>query len=79
MEKVREFFKNIENYKIYNLILVATVAFVIMLISGFFDVRSELKSLSNQNRELTVKDIQYTIGTWILERINGLEINVKYF
>ncbi|MDR2635825.1 MAG: sensor histidine kinase, partial [Campylobacteraceae bacterium] len=39
----------------------------------------ELKSLSNQNRELTVKDIQYTIGTWILERINGLEINVKYF
>jgi signal transduction histidine kinase len=76
---IKEFFKNIENYKIYNLILVATVAFIIMLVSSFFDIRSEFKSLADRNRELTVKDIRYTIESWIFERINGLEVSVQYF
>jgi signal transduction histidine kinase len=76
---IKEFFKNIENYKIYNLILVATVAFIIMLVINFFGIRNEFKALAEQNRILTVNDIRYTIESWILERINSLEITVKYF
>ncbi|MDR1007524.1 MAG: sensor histidine kinase [Campylobacteraceae bacterium] len=78
MGTIREFFKNIENYKIYNLILVATVAFIIMLVSSFFNIRNEIKYLADKNRELTVKDIRYIIESWIFERMNSLEISAKY-
>jgi signal transduction histidine kinase len=50
-----------------------------MLVSSFFDIRNELKTLANKNRELTVKDIRYIIESWIFERMNGLEIRVQYF
>jgi signal transduction histidine kinase len=76
---VREFFKNIENYKIYNLILVATAAFMIILVNNFFDIRNEFRALADKNRELAFKDIRYAIESWIFERMDGLEIRAQYF
>jgi signal transduction histidine kinase len=76
--KIKEFFKNIENYKIYNLILVATVAFIAMLGSSFFDMRNEFKNFAEQNRILMVKKIQLVVETWILERMNSVENSAKY-
>lgn len=79
MSAVREFFKNIENYKIYNLILVATAAFMIILVNNFFDIRNEFRALADKNRELAFKDIRYAIESWIFERMDGLEIRAQYF
>jgi signal transduction histidine kinase len=77
--KAREFFRNIENYKIYNLILVVTVAFVVMLGSSFFNMRGDFRDIAEKNRVLMVNEIQYIVETWILERMNSIEISAKYF
>ncbi|MDR2080274.1 MAG: sensor histidine kinase [Campylobacteraceae bacterium] len=79
MGAIGKFFKNVENYKVYNLILVATAAFVIMLVDSFLNIKNEFKYLADKNRELTIKNVRYTIESWILERINSLEISGKYF
>jgi signal transduction histidine kinase len=45
----------------------------------FFDIRSEFKNFAEQNRILMVKKIQLIVESWILERINGVEITAKFF
>lgn len=72
------FIKNVENYKVYHIIIIFTLAFIFMLFNGFYHIQNELKSFANQNRVLIAKDIDYTISSWILERINNLESSVKY-
>lgn len=72
------FIQNIENYKVYHIIIIFTLAFVFMLFNGFYHIQNELKSFANQNRVLIAKDIDYTISSWISERINNLESSVKY-
>lgn len=73
-----DFIKNIENYKVYHIIIIFTLAFLFMLFNGFYHIQNELKSFANQNRVLIAKDIDYTISSWISERINNLESSVKY-
>lgn len=73
-----DFIKNVENYKVYHIIIIFTLAFVFMLFNGFYHIQNELKSFANQNRVLIAKDIDYTISSWISERINNLESSVKY-
>jgi signal transduction histidine kinase len=77
--RVREFFKNIENYKIYNLILVATAAFIMILGNSFFGIRDDFKDIAEKNRIFMANKIQYIIESWILERINSIEITARYF
>lgn len=72
------FIKNVENYKVYHIIIIFTLAFVFMLFNGFYHIQNELKSFASQNRVLIAKDIDYTISSWISERINNLESSVKY-
>lgn len=73
-----DFIKNIENYKVYHIIIIFTLAFLFMLFNGFYHIQNELKSFANQNRVLIAKDIDYTISSWISERINNLESSEKY-
>lgn len=72
------FIKNVENYKVYHIIIIFTLAFLFMLFNGFYHIQNELRSFANQNRVLIAKDIDYTISSWISERINNLESSVKY-
>ncbi|WNY97621.1 sensor histidine kinase [Sulfurospirillum sp. 'SP'] len=46
------FIQNIENYKVYHIIIIFTLAFVFMLFNGFYHIQNELKSFANQNRVL---------------------------
>jgi signal transduction histidine kinase len=66
--------KNIENYKIYNLIIVSIVAFVILAFESFTYVSSELEGLSKQNRDLIIKEMHYITKLWLKESIDILEL-----
>ena len=70
--------KNIENYKVYHIIIIFTLSFILILFNGFYHIRNEIISIANQNRLLIAKDIDYTISSWVSERINNLESSVKY-
>lgn len=72
------FIKNIENHKVYHIIIIFTLAFILMVFNGFYHIQKELISFSNQNRILIAKEIEYTISSWIATRINNLESSVKY-
>lgn len=71
------FIYNLESYKIYHIIIVFTIAFIILFFNGFFHINHEVKSIANQNRILVSKEIEYAISSWISERINILENSVK--
>jgi signal transduction histidine kinase len=73
-----QFIRNIENYKLYHIIIVFTVAFMLIFLNSFYHIKQELITIANQNRLLITKDIEYTIYSWLEERINNLENNVKY-
>jgi signal transduction histidine kinase len=70
---MREFFRNIESYKIYNLIIVATVSFVILASDSFRYIQNQLLELGERNRLLIAKDIQYATQIWMYERISNIE------
>lgn len=69
---------NIENYKIYHIILLFTTVFIILFMNGFYHIREELKFIANQNRILTTKEIEYTISKWLEERVHHIENSIKY-
>jgi len=69
---------NIENYKIYHIIILFTTAFIILFMNGFYHIREELKFIANQNRILITKEIDFTIASWFSARINHLENSAKY-
>jgi len=69
---------NIENYKIYHLIITFTVACILLFFNGFYHIREELKTIASQNRLLITKEIDYTISTWIEEKVNNIENSVKF-
>ncbi|MDR1460284.1 MAG: sensor histidine kinase [Campylobacteraceae bacterium] len=66
--------KNIENYKIYSLIIASIVAFVILAFESFSYVSSELENLSKQNRNLIIQEIRYLTKSWLRECIDVLEL-----
>ncbi|MDR0762514.1 MAG: sensor histidine kinase [Campylobacteraceae bacterium] len=65
--------KNIENYKIYSLIVISIIAFAILIFESFNYVSSELEILSKQNRNLIIKEMHYLIKLWLKEAVNTLE------
>lgn len=69
---------NIENYKIYHIIILFTIVFVILFMNGFYHIREELKTIAHQNRILITKEIDFTIASWFSARINHLENSAKY-
>lgn len=69
---------NIENYKIYHIILLFTTVFIILFMNGFYHIREELKFIANQNRILMTKEIEYTISKWLEERVHHIENSIKY-
>ncbi|MDR3346802.1 MAG: sensor histidine kinase [Campylobacteraceae bacterium] len=75
---MRDFINNIESYKIYNLIAVATIAFIIIVSDSFYYVSTELKHLSEQNRILIVKEIQQATNMWLFERITNVENSAQF-
>ncbi|MDR1284769.1 MAG: sensor histidine kinase [Campylobacteraceae bacterium] len=66
--------KNIENHKIYSLIIVSIIAFIILAFESFSYVGSELESLSKQNRNLIIKEMRYLTKLWLKECIDVLEL-----
>ena len=73
-----QFIHNIENYKLYHIIIIFTAAFMLIFLNSFYHIRQDLITIADQNRLLITKDIEYTIYSWIEERINNLENNAKY-
>ncbi|MDR2342529.1 MAG: sensor histidine kinase [Campylobacteraceae bacterium] len=70
--------QNIENYKIYSLIVISIVAFVILIFESFNYVSSELEILSKQNRNLIIKEMRYLTKSWLKESIDILEFIAYY-
>ena len=75
---MKDFLKNIESYKVYNLIAIITIFFIVLSINSFYYVSAQIKSLAEQNRDLIIKDIQHTTAIWLLERVTSVENNVKF-
>jgi signal transduction histidine kinase len=50
-----------------------------MLGNNFFGIRSDIKNIAEQNRIIMFREIRYIIQSWILERMNSIEIAAKYF
>jgi signal transduction histidine kinase len=74
---LKDFWRNIESYKVYNLIAIVTIFFIVLSINSFYYVSAQIKSLAEQNRDLIIKDIQHTTAIWLLERVTSIENNVK--
>lgn len=72
------FMQNIENYKLYHIIIIFTVMFIIIFLNSFYHIQQELKDIATQNRALIAKEIEYTISLWFSERVHTLESSVKY-
>jgi len=77
-ELLLRFTKNIENYKIYHIIILFTTMFIILFLNGIYHIREEHKVIANQNRILITKEIDFTISSWFESRIKNLENSVKY-
>lgn len=70
--------QKIENYKIYHMIILSVVMFFLVMFNGFYQLQEEIQNLVEKNRIMVSQDIEYTIHTWIEERINNLENGIKY-
>ncbi len=75
---IRQFLRDLENYKIYHIIILSVVVFSLVLFNGFYQMQVELENLIDKNRIAISKDIDYTIHSWIEERINNLESSIRY-
>ncbi|AOO63831.1 sensor histidine kinase [Sulfurospirillum halorespirans] len=73
-----KFTQNIENYKIYHIIILFTTVFIILFLNGIYHIREEHKVIATQNRILITKEIDFTISSWFEARIKNLENSAKY-
>ncbi len=75
---IKKFIYNLENYKIHQVIGLLIFLFFVIMLFNFYLVQKELKTLSVKNRIAISKDIDYSILSWIENRINNLESNEKH-
>lgn len=73
-----QFMQNIENYKIYHIIILFTTMFIILFFNSIYHIREEHKAIATQNRILITKEIDFIISSWFTARIENLENSVKY-
>jgi len=71
-------FQNIENYKLYHIIILSIIVFLLIMFNGFYQMQEEFENLVEKNRIAVSKDIEYTIHSWLEERIHNLENSIKY-
>ncbi|MDR1976537.1 MAG: sensor histidine kinase [Campylobacteraceae bacterium] len=69
---------NIESRKVYNLIALSTIAFIVLSIQSFYYIGSELKNLAEQNRNLIIKEMRDATKLWLEKRVNILELTANY-
>lgn len=48
------------------------------MFNGFYKLQEEIQNLVEKNRIAVSKDIEYTIHSWLEERIKNLETSIKY-
>ncbi len=58
--------------------ILVIVLFSMIMIHNFYFIQSKLEVLSELNRKAISKDIDYTIHSWIEQRINNVESNEGY-
>lgn len=75
---VKTSLQRIETYKIYHIIILSGIVFFSIMFNGFYQLQEEIKNLVEKNRIALSKDIEYTIHSWLEERINNLETSIKY-
>ncbi|XOB62932.1 sensor histidine kinase [Campylobacterota bacterium DY0563] len=75
----QKFFSNLKKYKIYHIIVLFTVSYLLMLANSFYNIHRDIKNLAEKNRILISKDIEYSIYSWLEERINNIETSSNYF
>ncbi|MDR2342062.1 MAG: sensor histidine kinase [Campylobacteraceae bacterium] len=78
MKIVKDFIQNVENYKVYNLILVTTVAFIVLMINSFYYIKEQFKELTEQKKVLVLKSMEHELKTWLSERITNIENSAKF-
>lgn len=67
-----------EVYKIRNIAIFLTFIFFFILLVSFFSIKNEIKEKVEQNRELTLKSLEFTIALWIEEQVSSVENAVVY-
>lgn len=75
---VKSLLQRIENYKIYHIIILSVVVFFSVMTNGFYQLQEEIQNLVEKNRIVVSKDIEYTIHSWLEERIKNLETSINY-
>ncbi|WP_067172689.1 sensor histidine kinase [Sulfurospirillum sp. UCH001] len=75
---LKQSLQSIENYKVYHIIILSVVVLFAIMFNGFYQLQEEIQNLVEKNRITVSKDIEYTIHTWLEERINNLENGIKY-
>ncbi len=74
----QKFINNFESYKVYILIALFTLFFLLLLVGNLGKVQRTLKSHAETTRTLYTDDIKSAISMWIEERANFLESSAKY-
>lgn len=77
MNIFKKLMKNEDN-KIKNIAIFLTLAFFFMLLMSFLNIKQEIKEKVEQNRELTLKSLEFTIALWIEEQVSSIENAVIY-
>ncbi|QKF81214.1 sensor histidine kinase [Halarcobacter ebronensis] len=75
----KNFFHNLNRYKLYHIVILLTISYFLMLANSFYNIKRDIKNLAEKNRILISKDIEYAISSWLEERINNIETSSKFF
>lgn len=78
MKKIDEIIIKTESNSIYKSIFVLTLAFALIIVIAFLNIKENIKEKVEQNRKLTINNLEYTISLWIEDRIKSIESSVVY-
>ncbi|CZE50733.1 sensor histidine kinase [Campylobacter geochelonis] len=69
---------SVANNKIYKTILFLILIFIFIIGGIFIGMTKEMKEKVEQNRELTIKSLEFTMLLWLEQRVKSLESAVIY-